>query len=375
MIVLITYENYPDGSPGAIRNVSLAKAYNQLGYRVTVLHKGKYSDTKDSPRVISLYNSNHYKKYYQFGKQVLYHLNVLQKQEAIEAVIIYSLSTFSANLKVQRWCTKNNILCIYDVVEWYSKEQIHNLSGYIAYTKKNIFNRLIITKKQRVIAISSYLENYFSHKGCKVVRIPIIKEKTNFEVDKYEQDVSTFHFTYAGSHLLMDNIPLIIKAIAKLNDLDRKRIIFTIYGLTEQQVCQYLSHDDIIKTKNCVRFMGCCSNDEVLKAYKNSHFTILLRNPQLRVNQAGFPSKVVESLSQGVPVLCNYSSDLHLYLENNKNASIVDELQEDSLVKAFRTILQLEQYQILSLRQNAIRTVNTMLNYESFNAQLKEIIS
>lgn len=88
MIVIVTFEDYPDGSAGAIRCKSFANAYTKFGYEVTVIHKGQFE--KDvCPRVISCYDANKYKKYFCFERNVISHLNKLQKDNTIEAVLFY----------------------------------------------------------------------------------------------------------------------------------------------------------------------------------------------------------------------------------------------------------------------------------------------
>ncbi len=187
--------------------------------------------------------------------------------------------------------------------------------------------------------------------------------------------MSKVNIIYAGSHLLMDNIPLIIKSLSVLCDEERKRICLTIYGLSKELIYTYLSDEEIQKTQETLNIRGRRHNKEIIEAYKSSHFTILLRNPKLRVNMAGFPSKAVESMRMGVPILGNYSSDLTKYLVSGENAIIVEELCEKALVSAFKSILQLSSEQMASLRKNVIETVNTKLSLEAFKSEFIEIIS
>lgn len=51
---------------------------------------------------------------------------------------------------------------------------------------------------------------------------------------------------------------------------------------------------------------------------------MLIRDENLRYAKAGFPTKIVESLACGTPPLCNYSSDLELYLKDRQNSIIAN---------------------------------------------------
>ncbi len=48
---------------------------------------------------------------------------------------------------------------------------------------------------------------------------------------------------------------------------------------------------------------------------------------------AGFPTKFVESLGAGCPVITNYTSDLDLYLKNGFNGFVVKDLNMKVFLK------------------------------------------
>ncbi len=56
MIIIVCYENFPNGSPGAIRVNSFAQAYVKFGYEVAIIHKGEYV-SYGAPEVYSCYHN------------------------------------------------------------------------------------------------------------------------------------------------------------------------------------------------------------------------------------------------------------------------------------------------------------------------------
>ena len=368
MIVIVAYENYPDASPGAIRVASFAGAYVDFGYDVVVLHKGKNVVAKNNPQEISFYKKNKYRKYFCFTNQVVKKLNELNETGQLEAVITYGLFR-----KVSRWCKKHNVVCVTDVVEWYSKEQFKYWYLSYSYWTKEREIHYLVKNKCRVICISSFLKDYFERYGSKAMQIPIVSKETIPFIERKE-DLRTINLIYAGTHLLMDNIPMVIKSLILLSEEERKRISLLVYGLTEKNIYKFLTEEEIQITKNCLRIFGRRPNKEILDAYKSSHFTILFRNPLLRVNKAGFPSKIVESMRMGVPILGNYSSDLSEYLIDGKNAIIVHELSEEGIAMALRSALNLTLEQMFLLRKNALETVKLRLHPDLFKEQLLKII-
>lgn len=368
MIAIVTHERYPDGSPGAIRCRSFAESYIKLGFDVVVIHKGTFMQDV-CPKVFSCYDANRYKKFLCFERNAIGILEVLKNQHPLKAVLTYDF--FGG---INRWCRKNNIINVVDVVEWYSKEQFKRWYLSFDYLSKQFKIRNIARRKANVIAISSYLEKHFSNNGCKTVRIPIISDEV-VNQQPASPDMSTVNLIYAGTHTVMDNVLLVLKSIVKLPENARKRIKFSIYGLKRDIMTGSLSPDDQSVIDECVAFYGKRPNSEVLDAYKKSHFSIFLRDPELRVNKAGFPSKVIESMKMGVPVLCNYSSDLDQYLKSGNNSIIVDTLSEDDICEVILQVLALSPSDYVSLRKNAIKTVRDKFNTISFSNEFREIIN
>ena len=245
------------------------------------------------------------------------------------------------------------------------------------YWDKELLYRVVVDKRSRVIAISSYLRDYFVSKGCRVVQIPIIynPSATEQKIDVSGVREERLRLIYAGSHLRMDNISLILEALSLLADDEKSKVQFTIFGIAAESLRRSVPEVVYESAKSMLRTMGRRPNSEVVAAYADSDFTIMLRDPSLRVNRAGFPSKVVESMRMGVPVMCNYSSDLDLYLRHAENSIIIEELNAQKLCEVFRCAINLSKQERINLRMNAAETIATRLTYRQFVDELKYIIS
>lgn len=374
MLVLVTYENYPSGSPGAKRNHSLAQAFYAYGYDTLVIHKGQISRENNIPQ-ITLYRNNKYNKWLLFWWRTLCELRLLRKQKNIDAVVIYSCGLLLGKWIIKKWCNYHGIKVIFDVVEWYSKEQFKHGLWSIKYQTKQFENSHIIDKKCRVITISKYLRDYYEKKGCITARIPIICDKNIIAEPSIISTDSYRTMIYAGSHFDMDNIPLILSALASLPKQLLSNIKFEIFGYSEEYIKNRIGNELWTKIEDVVNAHGRQPNDIVMKAYKNADFTILLRNPNYRVNQAGFPSKVIESMSQGVAIMCNYSSDLKDFLTDGENAIIVNELDVNSLAQSISRIILLSNDDVQRLKLNSIETVKNKFCYEHYNDEIRTLLS
>ena len=172
----------------------------------------------------------------------------------------------------------------------------------------------------------------------------------------------------------MDNIPLVIKAISLIPQTERSKIQFLIYGLDKSQIERSVSSEVFERAKNSLYIMGRRPNEEVVEAYSQVDFSIVLRNTLLRVNRAGFPSKVVESMQFGVPVICNYSSDLQEYLIHNENSIIVEDLDAVSLCKQLQSLVHMPRMEKDVISRNAQQTVREKLGPKQFEDKLRYIL-
>lgn len=67
-----------------------------------------------------------------------------------------------------------------------------------------------------------------------------------------------------------------------------------------------------------------------------SDWLLLLRDPNIRRHRLGYPSKVIEALALGVPVIVNRCGGVTDYLQDGTNAIILDGATEEDVVAALR---------------------------------------
>lgn len=376
MIAIITYSDFPNGTPGAIRYATFAHTYADIGYEVLVLNKS-YSNNNGIVQAEAVSVGGKNNRFFLFSYRVVKVLARMRHKKNLDGVLIGADVMAPHAAIIQFWCRIHGVKCVFDATEWYSKEQFARWQTAIPYWEKNIMNRCVIGKHSRVIAISTYLYDYFKKKGCKVVNIPIIHNKNIHNKNRLSEEVSAdkLCIIYAGSHLLMDNIALIIKSISLMSDEARSKIQFAIYGLGEDRIKSVIPKEIWEKTAGSLCIMGRRPNKEVVAAYSKMDFSIVLRDPSLRVNKAGFPSKVVESMRIGVPVICNYSSDLNKYLVHNENSIIVDALNAEIISQQLENLVHMPLSERFRISRSAQQTVQDKLGSELFEKEFKQIIS
>ena len=124
-----------------------------------------------------------------------------------------------------------------------------------------------------------------------------------------------------------------------------------------------------------VRFMGRVERLVVLEQLQSADFAFLLRPAQERYAMAGFPTKVVEGLASGLPILCNDSSDLALYLRDGVNSVMIDDCSVESCVKALRKVLTYSREELNEMKIAARKTAEENFDWRLYIGTFEALIN
>ena len=113
----------------------------------------------------------------------------------------------------------------------------------------------------------------------------------------------------------------------------------------------------------------------MLNVLCHADFSVLLRDAEARYAQAGFPTKVIESLGVGLPVICNYSSDLADFLVDQENAMIVESLSTEAFAETLTRALSLTQIEKEKMSVKARRCAESRFNIDSYDESWRMVLS
>lgn len=239
-----------------------------------------------------------------------------------DLVLVYGAPALALWRSQRQRGTAQRAPVVPDIVEWYSyRSRPLGPFGPVAAEHWLAMNR-VVPKSGNIITISSYLADYFKMKACKTIIVPpIMRIKCTITRDCNE--LHSIRIVYAGSPGMKDSKGLskLYAAMATLPPALRTEFTLEIVGLTRSEFASVFRG-----TRNDIRvnFHGRVSRHKAREIVSLSDFTFLHR-PNRRYANAGFPTKVVESLLLGTPVLTNETSDLGRYLTNDWNAVILSE--------------------------------------------------
>lgn len=379
--VIITENQYPCEDAGAIRQHATAKLIQSSGYSVMVLGYGKSTDNK-----VSCYDGIDYVSFRPKSKNKFVRgfyrktaparmMRFMEKNcKDASLILIADASEKIFNPVKKKY--KNSIL-IHDSVEWFSAMQFTKGEKARGYIARDNINRNLVSDGWRVMAISSYLEQHFSKQCDKVVRIPVIMD---IESLKYNLETGIngdkIRFSYVGSPGKKDYLKNVIEGFELLSKELLDKVELHIVGVNENQLVSVcgIEYASIEKLKNVLFAHGRVPHDNAVAFVRDADYTVLIRDASLRYAKAGFPTKSVESLACGTPMVCNLSSDLGLYLDDGYNAFIADDHQPNSLKLALEKAINASAEQRKTMRKNARKTAEEAFDYRKYTSIFGEFI-
>ena len=277
-------------------------------------------------------------------------IKILKSMPKPDLIIIYNaVNSFSK--RMIKYCKKNGIKLANDVNEWYDNNELHLtdiLPNYInmTHTQHKIRNKIVI---------SSFLNNYYTESNNVIIPPLCDPEETKWSATVEDERVKPFDgitLIYAGNPAKKDCIHSVINAVNTLAN-EGKAIRFLILGFTReaymkqhaQSLLNTILHENVL-------FLGCVSQDLVPAYYKKADFMVLLREPN-RKSMAGFPTKFAESMTSGVPVITNSTSDLNKYVVDGKTGFMVEGYDYNSVLFTLK-------YSVLTIKKEDI---NDMKSY------------
>lgn len=325
-VIFVSTYRYPEGDAGAVRQHALALLAQDCGYEPLIVALGPPGvasrRSHEGMTYVSLRSPSNFVGARLWGRMAFAHrlrpwvLGV----ESVSAIVVVDVPS-AARRFLARECRRRGVPLVHDSVEWYSASQFSWGRLHPAYISRGLLNRWVVRVGCRVIAISSYLRDHFEAKGVEVVRIPAILDVGSIPVG--ERDVGgEVRFVYAGSPGRKDRLGEFCQAVAEVLN-DGGCIGIDLVGLVIGDLIDLgVDHATLTRLEGILTCHGRVGREEALRLLTRADFSVLFRDPSERYARAGFPTKVVESLACGTPVLLNLSSDLGDYIVEGREAIV-----------------------------------------------------
>jgi len=352
-IIYIGGFELPDKNAAAHRVLSNGKVFRELGYNLVFIDVDKSlsfeSDILDTKKNVqdfdcwSLPYPKSNKQWVKFLTDIESIKLISSKYDEVKAIVAYNYPAI-ALYKLRSYCRKNNIRIIADCTEWYSTRGSSVAFKIIKGLDSFLRMRIIQKRLDGLIVISKFLESYYKD-HINTIRIPplVDLDEKKWESNNSKTRDTNLRMVYSGSPgKNKDKINYIIEALYELDKYSN--YVFNIVGITKEQYINYYPEH---KTKlsaleERIVFLGRISHFDSLNALKNSDFSIFIREKS-RLTMAGFPTKFVESISCGIPVITTDTSDIGEYFSDEKNGFFLDANSLGKMKEVFINLLDDDQ--------------------------------
>lgn len=373
-ILYLTGGFFPKGTAYASRTLNLSRAMIAAGHDVRVIADCGETSCEDASNIIEGVS------YYLCDSRRT--LSTKKRVEAFCDLTLRSLREDSYDLvisssdhdrfsKIFRIVRMINIPIVLESCEWFgSYNWTYGLLNPRYYRFLYCW-RKFYPKVDGVITISRLLENHYRQYTKNVVRIPTVLPEMDWDPDRTSSD-EYIRLIYAGSAgKSKDLLKNVILAISMLKESD-PIIKLDIYGVDKPLVKMQLGKKKTVldALKDRVFVHGKIRQDEIHSRYCKSDYSILFR-PKRRSSNAGFPTKLAESLMAGVPVICNDTGDVGLYVKDSFNGIIIDETTPEEI---YKRLSRLSLYQTSELRKHARNTAVTSFLWKNYSDKIDQFI-
>lgn len=251
--------------------------------------------------------------------------------------IVYVYSTINPFLAmfVKKYCLTNKIKLYFDVVE-FRKFSLPFISKSYSYNIQNYFiNHFIIDKNiSGVFCCSTLLIKYFKNKKKieNICYLPILScENKLHEIPKKTNKVT---YLFVGSYL--DDINEIILAFNMLDDKILKVVRLIVCGIDAHNIIfsKHLAPEQFKKSLSYTIYLGKVPLKKVFALLSCSDYTVIKLKKHSKLSNYGFASRIPQSFSYGLPVICTAPGDTSIYVKNNVNGYIAENESINAYSKA-----------------------------------------
>lgn len=227
-----------------------------------------------------------------------------------------------------------------------------------------------------ILCISQYLIEFYAARGIKrkkLFLVPSTVDTDRFKI-KTESPLQYDYILYCGTlTILKDGVDILIKSFAILS----KR--FPDIQLVLIGKANTLENDTLLKRlvsdlhlSDRVVFTGQISRNEVPSYLTNAKILALAR-PASIVAEAGFPSKLTEYLSTGIPIVVTAVGEIPVYLKDGSNAFLCE--PDNPEIFAEKLLFVLDNYSnALDIARNGQKLTETTFNYRFQAKRIEEFI-
>lgn len=382
---------FPEGDAAASRVLMIGKALKERAVDSVYLSWGSFARIEDRdyegrfhyqgfqysaldefrrqkvPLLLRIFN------YFLQGNKTLLAINELENNQITAIIAYHGNCVFLSRLIY--FCWKRKIPLTIDCTEWYESSALpggkYGPVSVDNWLRMHVINRLI----DRKIVISNYLKSYYGLNNKRVIRVPALVDTRilPFAGRVLKRDSGApLNLVYAGFPGKKDKFDDLMKAVVLMVE-EELPINLDIYGPSETDLESIVSHGIWHKVKDFISVKGRVSQAELFEVLPYYDFSVIIRQ-HARYSRAGFPTKLVESLAAGVPVICSAVGDASLYIVDDVNGYNLPVNSCDEIFELFKRISKKTDLSLFEMKKEAKKTALEQFSYHLYTDKIAELV-
>lgn len=353
-ILMFIISKYPFKDSTANRVFGIAKSFSKLKHDVTVttIDESVKEKSSDNINILPLYKTKSTK----IGKLLdrLFISRFIKRNRLKGKIDVVYFSYRSISLFSLIYLKIHKIKIISDAMEF------HNLNTK-DFLKKMVFNfrtLFLLPFTKNIICISEAFYSFYKNKN-KLLLYPQVDTSKFNPIVNFNNKISLF---CGGVGDKKDYTWVLISFFIEYPDyLDFFDL--NIVGMSKNALLKRVNRKVNKEVVDKIKFYGFVDKHTFLDLLHSSDFSCVLR-PNKRFAKYGFPSKVPESLAAGIPIICNFTSDLKYVLEDGKDSIMVEKCNISSVKKSLDRIKNMDTHTIECMKKNA-RAKSNLFSYSN----------
>lgn len=240
---------------------------------------------------------------------------------------------------------------------------VKSLKDYVIYK----LNELQVFLYDGVVVISRNLEQYFSRSARRMIRIPILCDVGEINLDKQppDYDGKIFRMCFAGYiKCEKEGFDILFESLSRVNQ--ETQVELFLYGiLSDEDKAKLSVLSDKYGLDGRIYYMGNIDPVKLGDEFRKYHLLILPR-PMNKRTMYGFSTKLSEYLVSSNPVLLTDVSDNALYIHDNHNGYMTPPGNVNAMTAKILEIIRNYNSQARNIVVNAHKTVREELDYRLF---------
>lgn len=367
-ILFLDELTFPYGNAFASRARCLCSLFVHMGHTVHVISPFSNDKTNEAKKVYAFENytyqiasSSRNKSWMTFVGNPDFIPCVKKYLEENKVDLIFSSACHTYYFSILKLAKKYKAKYVVEQCEWLDVSNFKFGKFDARYILGNYIRQHGYCKASGIVAISRLLKDYYSNLGIKVIRVPTILDVRGTEYRKEVKDNSKIVLVYTGNPGVSKEFLLQIFQAIDGSNLLKAKMEFHIYGPNKTGVLNNIGHENgalLEKLNDCVFIHGHVEQQIIEEIIRSSDYQIFIR-PDRNSSNAGFPTKLGESMSVGTPVIANITGDIGLYLKDSINGFTLDSIDPLTIRAKLETICHMSKEDRTSMRVKARETAES----------------